>query len=208
MVLQFVGFMAAYRDPGLSPLLAATLGGLLATWVTFTPCFLWIFLGAPLIEKLRGNRALAALFLLSPPRWWASSSIWRSGLRCIRSSGRPRRCARSGCRSTCRCWSKPRYRGLRAGGGRGDRDLPPQHRDAVGAGRLVRGGRGVAAGGDGLSHLVGWVGAKRYPSTLVMTLMGFASLYPSYRPAISPTPSPPARACRRRPLISTCSVAW
>ena len=59
MVLQFVGFMGAYRHPGiLSPLLAGTLGGLLATWVTFTPCFLWIFLGAPFIERLRGNAAL------------------------------------------------------------------------------------------------------------------------------------------------------
>ena len=61
MVLQFVGFMAAFRQPGpLSPLLAGTLGGLLATWVTFTPCFLWIFLGAPFAEKLRGVRALNA----------------------------------------------------------------------------------------------------------------------------------------------------
>jgi chromate transporter len=61
MVLQFVGFMAAYRDPGsLSPMLAGTLGGLLATWVTFTPCFLWIFLGAPFIETLRNNKALNA----------------------------------------------------------------------------------------------------------------------------------------------------
>src|SRR5947209_6614644 len=60
MVLQFVGFMAAYRDPGtLSPMMAGTLGGLLATWVTFTPCFLWIFLGAPFIETLRGNKGLA-----------------------------------------------------------------------------------------------------------------------------------------------------
>ncbi|HEX2727327.1 MAG TPA: chromate efflux transporter, partial [Beijerinckiaceae bacterium] len=60
MVLQFVGFMAAFRDAGaLSPLLAGTLGGLLATWVTFTPCFLWIFLGAPFIERVRGNKALA-----------------------------------------------------------------------------------------------------------------------------------------------------
>src|SRR5436190_16753386 len=59
MVLQFLGFMAAFRDPGtLSPMLAGTLGGLLATWVTFTPCFLWIFLGAPFIEILRGNQAL------------------------------------------------------------------------------------------------------------------------------------------------------
>ena len=61
MVLQFVGFMAAFRDPGgLSPMVAGTLGGLLATWVTFTPCFLWIFLGAPFVEKLRGNKALNA----------------------------------------------------------------------------------------------------------------------------------------------------
>ena len=60
MVTQFVGFMAAYRDPGgLHPMLAGTLGGLLTTWVTFTPCFLWIFLGAPFIERLRGNRALS-----------------------------------------------------------------------------------------------------------------------------------------------------
>ena len=60
MVLQFVGFMAAFREAGvLNPLLAGTLGGLLATWVTFTPCFLWIFLGAPFIERVRGNKALA-----------------------------------------------------------------------------------------------------------------------------------------------------
>jgi chromate transporter len=60
MVLQFVGFMAAFREAGpLHPLLAGTLGGLLATWVTFAPCFLWIFLGAPYIEILRGNRALS-----------------------------------------------------------------------------------------------------------------------------------------------------
>src|SRR6202040_4158703 len=59
MVVQFVGFMAAYRDPGsLSPMLAGTLGGLLATWSTFVPCFLWIGLGAPFIETLRGNRSL------------------------------------------------------------------------------------------------------------------------------------------------------
>ena len=61
MVTQFVGFMGAYRNPGgLSPMVAGTLGGLLTTWVTFTPCFLWIFLGAPFVEKLRENRALSA----------------------------------------------------------------------------------------------------------------------------------------------------
>jgi chromate transporter len=60
MVLQFVGFMAAFRDAGgLDPMIAGTLGGLLATWVTFTPCFLWIFLGAPYVERLRSNRALS-----------------------------------------------------------------------------------------------------------------------------------------------------
>jgi chromate transporter len=60
IVLQFVGFMAAFREAGtLNPLLAGTMGGLLATWVTFAPCFLWIFLGAPYIEVLRGNRALS-----------------------------------------------------------------------------------------------------------------------------------------------------
>ena len=59
MVLQFVGFMGAFRDPGtLHPMVAGTLGGLLTTWVTFVPCFLWIFLGAPFVEALRGNRAL------------------------------------------------------------------------------------------------------------------------------------------------------
>ena len=61
MVTQFVGFMGAYREAGgLSPLMAGTLGGLLTTWVTFIPCFLWIFLGAPFIERLRDNRALTA----------------------------------------------------------------------------------------------------------------------------------------------------
>lgn len=61
MVLQFVGFLAAFRDAGgMPPLLAGTLGGLLATWVTFAPCFLWIFAGAPYVETLRSNRALSA----------------------------------------------------------------------------------------------------------------------------------------------------
>ncbi len=58
-VVQFVGFMAAYRSPGtLEPLAAGVLGSVVTTWVTFAPCFLWIFLGAPYIEWLRGRRAL------------------------------------------------------------------------------------------------------------------------------------------------------
>ncbi|HVR98547.1 MAG TPA: chromate efflux transporter [Thermoanaerobaculia bacterium] len=61
MVLQFVGFLGAYRNPGgLAPLAAGVLGSLVTVWVTFVPCFLWIFLGAPYIERLRGNRALAS----------------------------------------------------------------------------------------------------------------------------------------------------
>lgn len=61
LVLQFVGFLAAHRAPGgLDPLLAGGLGALLTVWVTFAPCFLWIFLGAPYVEALRGNRAVSA----------------------------------------------------------------------------------------------------------------------------------------------------
>ena len=61
MVVQYVGFLAGFRTPGtMPPLLAGTLAGLLVTWVTFTPCFLWVFLGAPYVEALRGARALGA----------------------------------------------------------------------------------------------------------------------------------------------------
>lgn len=61
LVLQFVGFLAAHRAPGaLDPVLAGSLGALLTTWVTFAPCFLWIFLGAPYVEALRGNTAIAS----------------------------------------------------------------------------------------------------------------------------------------------------
>jgi chromate transporter len=88
MVLQFVGFMAAFRDAGgLPPMLAGTVGGLLATWVTFTPCFLWIFLGAPFVEKLRGNRALSAALsaitaavvgvVLNLAIWFAVHTVFR-----------------------------------------------------------------------------------------------------------------------------------
>lgn len=61
MVVQHVGFLGAFRNPGaLDPMLAGTLGAVLTTWVTFVPCFLWIFLGGPYIEALRGNRLLSA----------------------------------------------------------------------------------------------------------------------------------------------------
>jgi chromate transporter len=60
-VVQFVGFLGAYRDPGpFSPLVAGIIGSVVTMWVTFVPCFFWIFLGAPYIEKLRGNRLLTS----------------------------------------------------------------------------------------------------------------------------------------------------
>jgi chromate transporter len=89
MVLQFVGFLGAYRNPGaVHPLVAATLGGLLATWVTFIPCFLWIFLGAPFIERLRNNKAVAGALsaitaavvgvILNLAIWFAIHTLFRS----------------------------------------------------------------------------------------------------------------------------------
>jgi len=61
MVLEFVGFVGAYQHPGdLDPLVAGVLGACVVVWATFAPCFLWIFLGAPYIEGLRGNRRLGA----------------------------------------------------------------------------------------------------------------------------------------------------
>ncbi len=60
IVTQFVGFMGAFRNPGsLNPMMAGTLAAILTTWVTFVPCFLWIFLGAPFIERMRSNAALS-----------------------------------------------------------------------------------------------------------------------------------------------------
>ena len=61
MVVQFVAFVGAYRDPGsLNPWAAAVIAALLTTWVTFVPCFLFILLGAPYVERLRHNQALSA----------------------------------------------------------------------------------------------------------------------------------------------------
>ena len=61
MVVQFVAFVGAYGDPGdMNPWAAAVFGALITTWVTFVPCFIFIFLGAPYVERLRRNRALSA----------------------------------------------------------------------------------------------------------------------------------------------------
>jgi chromate transporter len=92
MVLQFVGFMGAFREAGwAAPLAAGTLGGLLATWVTFAPCFAWIFLGAPWMEKLRKNAALASALsavtaavvgvILNLAIWFAIHVVWQEVLR-------------------------------------------------------------------------------------------------------------------------------
>jgi chromate transporter len=88
MVTQFVGFMGAARDAGgLHPLVAGTIGGILTTWVTFVPCFLWIFLGAPFVETLRGNKPLSAAMsaisaavvgvILNLAIWFAVHTLFR-----------------------------------------------------------------------------------------------------------------------------------
>src|SRR5215210_5368736 len=97
MVVQFVGFMAAYRDPGsLPPMLAGTLGGLLATWTTFVPCFLWIGLGAPFIEKLRDNKPLsgalagitaAVVGVILNLAIWFALHVWFREVRHIQGAG-------------------------------------------------------------------------------------------------------------------------
>lgn len=87
LVTQFVGFLAAFNNPGtLDPLVAGTLGALLTLWVTFVPCFLWIYVGAPFIEKLRGstglNDALSAItavvvgVIASLALWFASHVLF------------------------------------------------------------------------------------------------------------------------------------
>ena len=92
MVLQFVGFMAAFRNPGaLPPLAAGALGGLVAIYVTFAPCFLWIFAGAPFVERLRENKALSgALAAISAAvvgvianlaLWFATHFLFRDHIR-------------------------------------------------------------------------------------------------------------------------------
>jgi chromate transporter len=87
-VVQFVGFMGAYRSPGVvSPLAAGVLGSVVTTWVTFAPCFLWIFVGAPYIEYLRGARLLTTALsavtaavvgvVLNLALWFALHTLFR-----------------------------------------------------------------------------------------------------------------------------------
>jgi chromate transporter len=91
MVLQFVGFMAAWRNPqGVAPTMSAVTGALVTTYATFRPCFVFIFLGAPYIEILRGNRKLTAALsgitaavvgvILNLALVFGAAVIWPGGL--------------------------------------------------------------------------------------------------------------------------------
>ena len=90
MVLQFVGFLGGWKFPEpFSPLLSATLGAAITTWTTFVPCFLWIFLGAPYIERLRGNTHWTAALstitaavvgvILNLAIWFGAHVLWPTG---------------------------------------------------------------------------------------------------------------------------------
>jgi len=88
-VVQFIGFLAAYRHPaGLDPVVAGILGSIITTWVTFVPSFLWIFAGAPYIERVRKfqglNAAMAAItaavvgVILNLSVWFAINTLFKS----------------------------------------------------------------------------------------------------------------------------------
>ena len=91
MVLQFIGFMAGWNNPqGMSPTLSGIIGALVTTYTTFLPCFLFIFLGAPYIEVLRGNKNLTGALtgitasvvgvILNLALVFGSAVIWPQGL--------------------------------------------------------------------------------------------------------------------------------
>jgi chromate transporter len=90
MVVQFVGFVGGWNHPeGLSPWLGGLIGACITTWVTFVPCFLWILLGAPYLEGLRGRRGLSAALsavtaavvgvVLNLAVWFALHALFREG---------------------------------------------------------------------------------------------------------------------------------
>jgi chromate transporter len=108
-VVQFVGFLAAYRSPGeLTPWVAGTLAAVLTTWVTYVPCFLWIFASAPYVERMRESRflrgALAGItaavvgVILNLALWFSLHTLF--GVVDERSVGRCACTCRSGRRST------------------------------------------------------------------------------------------------------------
>ncbi|HEU4507705.1 MAG TPA: chromate efflux transporter [Pyrinomonadaceae bacterium] len=91
MVLQFIGFMAGWNNPqGLDQTTSAVLGALVTTYTTFLPCFLFIFLGAPYIEVLRGNKSLTGALtgvtaavvgvILNLAIVFGAAVIWPSGI--------------------------------------------------------------------------------------------------------------------------------
>lgn len=88
LVLEFVGFLAAFTAPGsLDPYVMGTLGALVVLWATFAPCFVWIFLGAPYVERLRSHARLAAILgavtsavagvILNLSLWFAVHTLFR-----------------------------------------------------------------------------------------------------------------------------------
>jgi chromate transporter len=89
LVTEFVGFLAAFRHPaGLHPVVAGSLGALVTVWATFAPSFLWIFLGAPFVERLRSRRRLTAALgaitaavvgvMLNLLLWFALNTLFRA----------------------------------------------------------------------------------------------------------------------------------
>ena len=89
LVLTFVGFLAAYHAPlPFDPIWAGIIGAVITTWVTFVPCFLWILIGAPHIERLRSNRAASAALagvtaavvgvVLNLAVWFALHALFRT----------------------------------------------------------------------------------------------------------------------------------
>jgi hypothetical protein len=85
--VQFVAFLGAFHHPGsLNPWVAGVVASLLTTWVTFVPCFLFVLLGGPYVERLRGNHALSAARQASPPPSLVSSPTSVSTSPCTASS--------------------------------------------------------------------------------------------------------------------------